>query len=46
MTTRNVASILRRDAAYVGRAVGAVVFVGFASLALASAVYDLVAVTR
>ena len=46
MTARNVSSMLRRDANYVGNAVGAMMCVGFASLAVAAAVLDLVAVTR
>jgi hypothetical protein len=46
MKKSTVALMLRRDATYIGNAVGAVVFVGFASLAVAAAVLDLVAVTR
>ena len=46
MTARNMSSLLRRDANYVGNAVGAVICVGFASLAVAAAVLDLVAVTH
>jgi hypothetical protein len=46
MKTRNVASMLRRDATYVGNVVGALIFVGFASLAVAAAVIDLIAATR
>jgi hypothetical protein len=46
MTKTNVASVLRRDATYVGNAVGVMICVGFASLAVAAAVFDLVAVTR
>jgi hypothetical protein len=46
MTKSNVASMLRRDATYVGNAVGAMIFVGFAGLAVAATVLDLIAVTR
>ena len=38
---RNVVATLRRDAAYVWQAAVAVVFIGFAGLAVAAAVYDL-----
>ncbi|MBV8790820.1 MAG: hypothetical protein JO237_02075 [Pseudolabrys sp.] len=46
MTKNNVTTMLRRDANYVGNAIGAVICVGFASLAVAAAVFDIVAVTR
>ena len=38
---KNVVAELRRDAGYVLHAAIAVVFIGFAALALAAAVYDL-----
>jgi len=41
MKSKNVVAALRRDATYVWQAAIAVVFIGFASLAVASAVYDL-----
>ncbi len=41
MKSKNVVAALRRDVAYVWQAAIAVVFVGFASLAVAAAVYDL-----
>ena len=44
--TRDVASMLRRDATYIGNAVGAVIFVGFAGLAIAAAVIDVLGITR
>ncbi|MBV9556875.1 MAG: hypothetical protein JO254_07325 [Pseudolabrys sp.] len=46
MTTARMSSMLRRDAKFVGNAVGAMICVGFAGLAVAAAVLDLVAVTR
>ena len=39
--TKNVVSALRRDAFYVLNAVIAVLFIAFAALALAAAIYDL-----
>jgi putative effector of murein hydrolase len=44
--TRDVASMLRRDATYIGNAVVAVIFVGFAGLAIAAAVIDVLGITR
>jgi len=41
---KNVVAELRRDAAYVLHAAIAVVFIGFAVLAIAAAVYDLLPV--
>lgn len=41
MTSKNVVAALRRDASYVWNAVIAVVFIGFAGLALAAALFDL-----
>ncbi len=46
MKAREVSSMLRRDANYVGNAVSAFICVGFASLAVAAAVLDIVAITR
>jgi hypothetical protein len=44
MNTREVVSILRRDASFVWHAVVAVVFIGFVGLALAAALIDLLAI--
>jgi len=44
MKTREVVSILRRNASFVWHAVVAVVFIGFVSLALAAALIDLLAI--
>ncbi len=44
MKTKNVVSALRRDASFVWNAVIAVVFIGFASLAVAAAVLDLASI--
>ena len=44
LKSRNVVSILRRDAVFVWHALVAVVFIGFASLAVAAAVLDLLAI--
>jgi len=41
MKSKNVVAALRRDASYVLHAAIAIVFIGFAVLALAAAVYDL-----
>jgi hypothetical protein len=41
MTGKNVVAALRRDASYVLSATIAVVFIGFAGLALAAALFDL-----
>jgi hypothetical protein len=40
MISKNVVSALRRDVSFVWHAVIAVVFIGFASLALAAALVD------
>jgi len=42
MNKQNVMASLRRDVSFVGNAVVAVVFVGFASLAVAATVFDIV----
>lgn len=44
MNTKTVVSALRRDVSFVWNAVIAVVFIGFAGLAVAAAVLDLVAI--
>jgi hypothetical protein len=44
MNTKAVVSALRRDVSFVWHAVIAVVFIGFAGLAVAAAVLDVVAV--
>ena len=44
MHSKTVVSALRRDVSFVWNAVIAVVFIGFAGLALAAAVLDLVAI--
>lgn len=41
---RNVVTALRRDAAFIWNAVIVVVFVGFAGLAVASALLDLISI--
>lgn len=41
---RNVVNALRRDAAFIWNAVIVVVFVGFAGLAVASALLDLISI--
>jgi hypothetical protein len=46
MNRQSVVNALRRDVTFVGNAVVAVMFVGFASLAVASTVFDLVAIQR
>lgn len=46
MKTRNVVSILRRDAEFVWNAVISVVFIGFASLALAATLLDVIPLHR
>ena len=43
MTRQNVVAALRRDVSFVWHAVIAVMFIGFAGLAVASALLDLVA---
>jgi hypothetical protein len=42
MNKQNVVAALRRDVTFVGNAVVAVMFVGFASLAIAAALFDLI----
>ena len=44
LINRNVVSILRRDVSFVWHAVIAVVFIGFASLAVAAALLDLMSI--
>lgn len=44
MRTRDVVSILRRDATFVWHTVVAVIFLGFVSLAFAAALLDLLAI--
>ena len=46
MHSKNLVSILRRDATFVGHAVIAVVFIAFASLAVAAALLDLISLQR
>jgi len=41
MNSRNVVAALRRDATFVGHAVVAIVFIGFAGLAVGAALVDL-----
>lgn len=43
---KNVVATLRRDATFVWHAVIAVVFIGFASLAVAAALLDLLSLQR
>jgi hypothetical protein len=45
INSKNVVAALRRDVSFVWHAVIAVVFIGFATLALASTVLDLVSLT-
>ncbi len=44
MSGKNVVTALRRDAAFIWNAVIVVVFVGFAGLAVASALLDLISI--
>ena len=44
MKRQNVVAALRRDVAFVGNAVVAVVFIGFAGLAVAAALLDLLSI--
>jgi hypothetical protein len=44
MNSKQVVSILRRDISFVWHAVIAVVFIGFASLAVAAAILDVLAI--
>lgn len=46
MNSRNLVTILRRDATYVGHAVIAVVFIAFGCLAVAAALLDLIPLHR
>jgi hypothetical protein len=41
VNSRNVVATLRRDASFVGHAVVAIVFIGFAALAVGAALVDL-----
>lgn len=42
--SKNLVAALRRDATFVGRAVVAIVFTGFAAIVVAAALYDLFAI--
>jgi hypothetical protein len=44
MKSKNVVAALRRDVTFIWHAVIAVVFIGFASLAVAAALLDLLAI--
>ncbi|MGB7257191.1 MAG: hypothetical protein ACRECC_07475 [Pseudolabrys sp.] len=44
MKSKNVVAALRRDVSFVWHAVIAVVFIGFASLAVAAALLDLISI--
>lgn len=44
INSKNVVSALRRDVAFVWHAVIAVVFIGFATLAIAAALLDVLAI--
>jgi len=44
MNSKNVVAALRRDASFVWNALIAVVFIGFAGLAIAATVLDLIAI--
>jgi hypothetical protein len=44
MKSRNVVAALRRDVSFVWHAVIAIVFIGFASLALAAALLDFLSI--
>ncbi len=46
MTSKTLMATLRRDVSFVGNAIIAVVFVGFASLAIASALLDLISLRQ
>ncbi len=41
--SRHVVEVLRRDATYLGRAMAAIIFIGFAAIVMAAALYDLLA---
>jgi hypothetical protein len=42
--SKNLVAALRRDANYAGRAVVAIVFIGFAAIVVAAALYDLLSI--
>jgi hypothetical protein len=42
--SKHVVEVLRRDATYAGRAVAAIIFIGFAAIVVAAALYDLLAI--
>ncbi len=44
MNSKNVVAALRRDVSFIWNTIIAVVFIGFASLAIAAAVIDLMAI--
>jgi len=44
VNTKNVVAALRRDASYLGRAVVAIVIIGFATIVMAAALYDLLSI--
>jgi hypothetical protein len=44
--SKHVVEVLRRDATYAGRAVAAIIFIGFAAIVVAAALYDLMAIHR
>jgi hypothetical protein len=46
MNSKNVVAALRRDVTFVGNAVVAVVFVGFAGLAVAAALFDVIGISH
>lgn len=46
MKSKNLVAALRRDVSFVWHALIAVMFIGFASLAVAAALFDLLAIHR
>jgi hypothetical protein len=44
MNSKNIVAALRRDASFVWNALVAVVFIGFAGVAVAAALFDLVSI--
>jgi hypothetical protein len=44
VSARQVVAALRRDATFIGRAVAAIILIGFAAIVIAAALYDLLAV--
>jgi hypothetical protein len=44
VNSKHVVEVLRRDATYAGRAVAAIIFIGFAAIVVAAALYDLVSI--